>query len=165
MNEISDQSLNESVLVASNVEMLELLDELLGEGKVVRLRIKGKSMMPFLHDGVDYVDLSSPADAEMIPGALVLFRYRGSFLLHRIIRRKENKLMLRGDNVFQSKEIVTTEHVIGIVRKIVYPDGKALSTDSLRWRILGTYWLIIRPFYRVSHLFINLARRVLHFHR
>jgi len=156
MNEINSyQNIKESVLMVSNIEMLGMLDELLGDGKVVRIRIKGRSMLPFLRDGVEQVDLSTPADKEMIPGALVLFRYRDVFVLHRIIRRKENKLMIMGDNVYQYKEVVTTDQVIGIVRKIIYPHGRELSTDSRRWKILSASWLIIKPVYRLSLIFIR----------
>jgi signal peptidase I len=166
MNEMSlNQSINENVLIASNAEMLGLLEELLGEDKSVRLKIKGRSMLPLLGDGVEEVELSRPTDKEIIDGALVLFRYGDGFLLHRIIRRKENNLMLRGDNVFQSIEFVNTEQVIGIVRRIIYPRGRELSIRSLRWKILSTSWLIMRPLCRVSQSFINLCMRVLHFHR
>jgi hypothetical protein len=148
MNEQSFQSVNEPVLVASNIEMLEILDELLGEGKIVRLKIKGRSMLPFLRDGKEQVDISTPVEKELIPGAIVLFKYGGGFLLHRIIKRNADKLLLRGDNIFQSTEAATTDLVLGIVRKIIYPGGRELRTDSYRWKILSRCWLLIKPFYR-----------------
>jgi len=141
--------------------MFELLDELLSEGKVVRLRIKGSSMLPFLRDGLDQVDLTTPGDAELIPGALVLFKYKDGFILHRIIRRKGNKLMIIGDNVYQSKEVVTTEQVTGIVRKIIYPGGRELSTNSLRWKILSACRFVIKPFYRLRQYLIKGGKKIL----
>jgi signal peptidase I len=159
MNEInSHRHLKESVLVAPNIEVLELIDELLGEGKIVRLRIRGRSMLPFLRDGLEQVDLSTPLDREITPGALVLFRYNGTFILHRLIRRKKNKLMIIGDNVYGSKEIIAIEQVIGIVRKIIYPSGKELRTDSIRWKILSICWLLIKPVCWLSRI---IFRRVL----
>lgn len=130
------QEINEKVLVASNVEMLELLAELIGEGKVVRLKVQGTSMMPFLRDGLDTVELSKPADSEQVRGAIVLFRYRDGFLLHRIIKRKGNVLTIRGDNIYLTeKEVVLTDQVVGIVRRIVYSGAREISTNSLLWKI------------------------------
>ena len=117
--------------------------------------------MPFLRDGADQVELSKPAaDKEIIKGAIVLFRYSDGFVLHRIIRRKENKLMIMGDNVYQSKEFVTTNQIIGIVRKIIYPGGRELSTSSFRWKILSSVWLLIKPLYRTSLKLIKGGRRL-----
>ena len=147
--------------MVSNIEMLGMLDELLGDGKDVRLRIKGRSMMPFLRDGLEQVDLSTPNDTKLIPGALVLFRYQGGFILHRVIRRKENKLLIMGDNIYQSREVVTTDQVIGIVHKIIYPGERELSTDSRRWKILSACWLMIKPVYRLSMFIVRRGIRLL----
>lgn len=151
MTEINQNpELKEKVLVASNVEMLELLTELIGEGKIVRLKVQGTSMMPFLHDGLDTVELSKPTDQELIPGAIVLFRYRDGFLLHRIISRKGNVLTNRGDNIYLTeKEVVLRDQVVGIVCKIIYPGGREISTNSSYWRILSKCWLLIKPISRL----------------
>ena len=143
---IQKPELREQTLVASNVEMLGLLTELIGEGKIVRLKVQGTSMMPFLHDGLDTVELFNPTDKELIPGAIVLFKYGNGFLLHRIIGRKEKILTIRGDNVYiREKEVVSTNQVLGIVRKIISPGGKELSTNSSYWRILSKCWLFVKP--------------------
>lgn len=132
-------------LVASNIEMLELIEEFLEDGKNVRIKIKGNSMLPFLSDGSEQVDLSAPANKELRKGALVLFKYGNGFILHRIIQRKKDRLILMGDNIYQSKEFITTEQVIGIVRRIIFLNGKVLDTNSFSWKTLSFCWLLIKP--------------------
>lgn len=154
------QEVKEKVLVASNVEMLELLAELIGEGKVVRLKVQGTSMKPFLRDGLDTVELSKPTDKELTRGAIVLFRYRDGFLLHRIIRRKGNELIIRGDNIYLTeKEIVSTDQVVGIVRKIIYPGGRERSTSTPGWEILNNMWDYIKSVYMWLLLIVNKGKR------
>lgn len=137
-------------LVASNIEMFELIEELLKEGKVVRLKIKGTSMLPFLQDGTTQVEISAPEEEEIKAGALVLFRYKGEFILHRILHRKGNRLVLRGDNLYQSKEFIATEQVIGMVRKIILPEYRTINTQSLYWKVLSHSWLLIKPIVKIA---------------
>ena len=151
----SNQGMNDNVMIVSNSEMFGLLEELLGEEKSVRIKVKGTSMLPLLHDEIDQVELSKPTVKEMVPGAIVLFRYNDAFLLHRIIYRNENKLILKGDNVFQSKEEATTDHVIGIVSKIIYPGGRELSANSFQWKTLSRCRFFIKHFYRLRLFLIK----------
>ncbi len=161
MNRInSKKSQNKNELVISNAEMLGLIEELLEQGKKVRLTIKGNSMKPLLRDGLDQVEISIPDEREIIKGAIVLFRYGNDFLLHRVISRKENQIFLRGDNVFQSIETVNTEQVIGIVRKIIYLGGQRIKSSTFRWKILSTCWLLLKPACRPFIHFINWKRRI-----
>ncbi len=151
MNKIeSKYSRGENVLIASNAEMIGLLEELLREGKSVRMRIKGRSMQPLLRDGLEEVELTQPEEWEIKRNEVVLFRYGEDFLLHRIITRKGDKLILRGDNVFQSKEVISIEKVSGIVRKVIYPGGNEASTSSPGWRLKSFFWLTIKPAVRIS---------------
>jgi hypothetical protein len=133
-------------LIAPNIQMLDLIEDLLKEGKTVRLKIKGGSMSPLLKDGLTQVDLSSPLNKEIKPGALVLFKYGEGFILHRIIRRKNNNLVIRGDNLFQSQEKAEIKDVIGIVRNIVNPSGSVIYSNSIRWKLISQSWLLLRPF-------------------
>ncbi len=161
MNEIkSKQGIHENGLIASNTEMLGMLEELLGEGKVVRLTIKGRSMQPLLCDGVDQVEIVSPSKEDIVPGMIVLFRYGNVFLLHRIMSRKGDELVLRGDNLFQSKEDAVIEQVIGIVKRIIFPEGKELSTSSLRWKFRSYCWLTIKPVIRIGLNLLSAGKRL-----
>jgi phage repressor protein C with HTH and peptisase S24 domain len=133
-------------LVAPNIQMLGLIEDLLKEGKTVRLKVKGSSMYPLLKDDLTQVDLSSPLSKEIKPGAVVLFRYGEGFILHRIIVRKDNNLVIRGDNLFQPLEFAEIKDVIAMVRNIIQPSGSVIQSNSLRWKLISQSWLMIRPF-------------------
>ena len=68
-----------------NTDALEIIEESINAGKRVKLRVRGNSMSPLLMDGVDHVILHPCNPAEIRPGDIIFFRYKGRFLLHRII--------------------------------------------------------------------------------
>ncbi len=135
---------NDKVLVASNVEMLELLTELLKEGKLVRVKVTGYSMIPFMWNRGEQVELSYPKDEELIPKTLVVFVYQNRFLVHRVIERNGDMLTIMGDGIYKNTEVVKKEQVVGIVRKIIYPGGRELSTGSKYWTILSRSWSFVK---------------------
>lgn len=68
-----------------NTDALNIIEESINAGKTVRLKVRGNSMFPLLMDGFDHVILHPCNPAELRPGDIIFFRYKGRFLLHRII--------------------------------------------------------------------------------
>ena len=61
------------------------VDAEIAEGHSVQFRVKGNSMFPLLRNGCDQVVIS-PCNAQDIkPMDIVLFRYRGGHILHRVL--------------------------------------------------------------------------------
>lgn len=71
-------------------------------GHPVKFRLKGWSMFPLLCDGRDEVVLYPCTEDELRPMDVVLFRYNGRHVLHRIIRREGARLYIRGGRLFCS---------------------------------------------------------------
>ena len=69
-----------------NEELFADVEQIIGEGGRIRLRVKGYSMRPFLRNGTDCVNLSPIGLHRPERGMVVLFRYRGRHILHRICR-------------------------------------------------------------------------------
>lgn len=113
----------------------------IAEGRPVRFRMKGCSMFPLLREGRDEVVLYPCKKEELRPMDVVLFRFKGKHILHRIIRRESNHLLLRGDGSYMARETCSVEDVVGKVREIVKPSGRTLATDSYQWRIPGYLWV------------------------
>ena len=63
-------------------------------GKKVQFLLKGVSMHPFIRDRKDSVLLSPCCKNDLKPMDIVLFKYKGKHLLHRIIKRESDKLTL-----------------------------------------------------------------------
>lgn len=112
----------------------------IAEGKSVCFRLKGNSMYPLLRNGRDEVVVYPCVAEELEPMDVVLFRYRGGHVLHRIIRREGDGLLIQGDGVYASFEQCTVADVVGIVREIRRPSGKLISVDSWNWRLPSFLW-------------------------
>lgn len=112
----------------------------LAEGRSVRFRLKGNSMFPLLRNGKDVVILEKCPVESLKPMDVVLFLYRGKHVLHRIIRREGERLLIQGDGSIVAKEECTVDDVVGKVVQICRPSGKVLSVDSWQWRITSRLW-------------------------
>lgn len=142
----------------SNDQFFAWVEAEIAEGNPVRFRLKGQSMFPLLRNERDVVVLH-PCKEELRPMDVVLFRYRGMHVLHRIIRREGDKLWLQGDGSYVAREECTTADVVGVVRAIIRPSGKQISVDSWRWRYPSRWWrslgVLRAPMLRVLHRIIG----------
>lgn len=89
----------------------------LREGKSVVIPVKGYSMLPFIRDGRDSVELRSKVELEV--GDIALARLgNGHFVLHRIWEIEGEMVKLMGDGNIAGKEVCTRGDVIGVASKI-----------------------------------------------
>ena len=128
----------------------------LAEGRPVRFRLKGNSMFPLLRNGKDSVILEKCNQDTLKPMDVVLFRYKGNHVLHRILRRENNQLLIQGDGSFVAKEQCTADDVVGKVVQVCRPSGKVLSVNSWQWRLPSRLWRLSNPLrvflLRLGHL-------------
>ena len=118
----------------------------IAEGRSVRFRMKGISMHPFLRNGRDDVVLYPCRPDELKPMDVVLFRYQGKHLLHRILRKEGDRLQIQGDGSFVAKEECLLDDVVGIVREFYRPSGKRVSVDSRCWKLFSRLWRMLGCF-------------------
>ena len=130
------------------------IEKEIAEGRSVQFRLKGYSMFPLLRNERDEVVLSPCQENELRPMDVVLFRYQGKHVLHRIIRREGSKLYIQGDGSFVAKEECLTSDVVGKVCIVVRPSGKHIDVNSWQWRLPSTMW-------RRTGIFRKLFLRVL----
>lgn len=123
-----------------NASFFGEVERCLHEGLPVRFRVKGTSMTPLLRDGRDEVVVHPYGTEQPQCGDVVLFRYRGRHMLHRIIGHSGDTYTLQGDGVWASCETCGSSDLLGVVREVVYPSGKSLSTSSLAWRMKSRAW-------------------------
>lgn len=112
----------------------------IAEGNPVRFRLKGQSMFPLLRNERDEVVLAPCTEDELRPMDVVLFRYCGNHVLHRILRREGRQLFLQGDGSYVAKETCYTTDVIGKVQQIIRPSGRVIPVTSWRWRYPSWLW-------------------------
>ena len=108
-------------------------------GRSVRFKVKGHSMYPLLRNGKDEVTLSP---LEKVPSVndIVLFRYRGKHILHRIISIEGDTYTIQGDGIYISCEKCTREDIIGVVTKIHKKNGLEINTSWGLFRFNSWCW-------------------------
>jgi len=132
--------------VIPNNIFFENVEQLLSEGNSVELRCFGGSMQPYLQgDGREVIIASPFSPDELIPGAIVLFRYNGKHICHRIIRRTGEQLLIQGDGVIGNREEVSTSDVIGIIRTIIRRNKKPVSTQTQAAQWYWRCWFRLSP--------------------
>ena len=108
-------------------------------GRNVRFRVKGNSMYPLLRDGKDEVTLS-PLTCNPSVYDIVLFRYRGKHILHRIISIEGDTYTIQGDGIYISCEKCTRKDIIGVVTQIHKKNGLEINTSWGLFRFNSWCW-------------------------
>ncbi|MDR2474809.1 MAG: S24/S26 family peptidase [Bacteroidales bacterium] len=140
-------------MIIPNRIFFEEVERLIAAGENVILKMKGESMLPFLREKKDKIVLSPCRREELLPGEVVLFRYHGRHILHRIVGRNEEELLIQGDGSLVNHEKVSTKDVVGIVRSIIRPGGKEIPVHSTLIYKYWHLWYSLLP-YRRFILFI-----------
>lgn len=136
------------------------IEKEIAEGRSVQFRLKGYSMFPLLRNEREEVVLSPCQENELRPMDVVLFRYQGKHVLHRIIRREGSKLYIQGDGSFVAKEECLTSDVVGKVCIVVRPSGKHIDVNSWQWRLPSTMWRRTGIFRKLLlRILLHLARK------
>lgn len=117
------------------------VEQLLAQGRQVTILVRGNSMRPLLRDGRDKVVLRKANDEDINKGAVMLFRYRGSHVMHRVTRIEGDVVIFEGDGNYKLQEVVTRKDIVAVVEAVVRPSGRRIECSSRRWRVLSFMWL------------------------
>lgn len=79
-----------------------------------------------------------------------LFKYKdnGHYILHRILKKRDNRYILAGDNNLIKEKGVTDSDIIGLLTDIIR-DGKTISVYSFRYRVYAHVMCDFFPLRRV----------------
>ena len=124
----------------SLLERLSLFEDILSRGALLRMRVTGRSMTPFL-TGREILTIKKVSSASLKKGDLLFFKNSdGHPVLHRIVRKKrvDNVFIFqtKGDAVSEFDEPVLTECVLGKACKIentCVEYARHINLDSLFW--------------------------------
>jgi len=149
-----------SELSFSGPALVQLLRAVLGKGASVRFRAKGFSMSPFIKNE-DVVTLSPLKDASPSVGDVIAFVLQGTdkLFVHRVVGRKGDWYVTKGDNNSETDESVLKENILGFVKR-VERDGKevflGLGPERFLIAFLGRRGLLlplILPVWKVLRAF------------
>ena len=125
--------------------MYQEISRLIAEGNTVSITVKGYSMNPFLAHLRDQITLGPWTDSDIRRGTVAMVRdLRGNVLIHRIIRREGNIIILEGDGNIGQQEKATLESIAGIMHSITRKN-RIYSSKSLIWRAYSWIWMTLKP--------------------
>ena len=124
---------------------VEEVRKLISEGHSVTITAKGYSMNPFIVHLRDQMTISPCQDSDIREGAVVMIRTaKGNCVVHRIIKRSGDKLLLMGDGNVGIKEKALTTDVIGLMTSVTKKE-RQIPVTSMRWRLYSWFWRILTP--------------------
>ena len=119
-------------------------NEINRSGKLVYTNV-GDSMKPLIRQGKDLLIIEK-ADGRLKKYDVPLYRRdSGQYVLHRILKVRENDYIICGDNRWQKEYGVTDRHIIGVLTSVVRNGNHAISVSSLRYRIYVHIWCDLFP--------------------
>lgn len=125
--------------------IMKEISKQISSGKRVTITAKGYSMNPFIIHKKDSITLSPWTDADIKAGQVVLVQdMRGQYVLHRIIRREGDKIVLMGDGNVKGTEKAYVSGIIGLMTERTR-DGRTISCESCGWKACSWIWNMLRP--------------------
>ena len=103
----------------------------------------GTSMLPLLREREDVVVIH-PCKTVQILDVILYRRANGDTVLHRVVGKRNDGYILRGDNQVVNEYGVTDAQIIGKLSAF-YRKGKAHDMQSFFLRLYGVLWWTICP--------------------
>jgi len=148
-------------------EMLNLKKEdfasiahgVLGRGRALRFKAKGGSMSPYIRNG-DVVEVV-PVKGKINLGDVVLYRsYYGNPVVHRVIQRRKESIITKGDSLPSSDQPVLSTQVLGRVVS-VEKNGWRMRLDTPPGRLLNILLATISPFSFLIYPSLRLLKKAI----
>lgn len=136
----------------NDVVFQEVVAQLAAEGRAT-LPIEGRSMEPLLMGGRDKIVLA-PVRPPLRCGDVVLYCHEAQWVLHRIVRVKGDRVVLRGDACADKEEVDAAE-VRAVLRQIIHADGTVENCTGSRWQWRSRRAVWSNAFHRCAHRLFN----------
>lgn len=130
----------------------------------------GVSMMPLLRQGRDLMVIRKRGEERLKKYDAVLFkRENGQYILHRILRVREDDYFIIGDNCITGEYVKDTQ-ILGVLKEVVR-DGKTISVEDKKYQRYVHLWCDFLPvrifllrlrsgYYRFRHAVGMMLRRI-----
>lgn len=124
---------------------LDVLKELVQNGKSVSIIVAGSSMSPFLIHKRDRIFFEKP-DRPLQKGDIVFYQRRnGRYIMHRIWKVKKDGYYIVGDAQIEIEGPVKPEQIFARITRCERK-GKMLGPGDFWWEFFEKVWIRIVPF-------------------
>lgn len=118
--------------------LMPIIKKQLGEGKSVKFKPHGTSMLPMLRQGIDSIVLS-PLPEKLEKYDLPLYqRANGQYVLHRIVEVGATYTCI-GDNQYIEETGLLHEQMIAVVTEF-YRGNKSYSCKNVFYKMYCVFW-------------------------
>ena len=113
----------------------EICRQISDGNRSVKIRVEGKSMEPFVRDGKDFVIISAiPKGHRFRRNELLLFRYNGQHIIHRVEKVSEQEITFKGDHQTNCEKVHPLD-ILAWISAIELASGLRLHSLSLFWNM------------------------------
>jgi len=131
--------------------MMNLIGDALKINQKTTFKVSGSSMLPFFKHQATSVTIEK-IEKPLKTWDVILFKVSDHYILHRIIKIKDQKIICQGDHLF-SKEVIEINDVIGIVQSFE-TKGKVTYVNQKGYLMKVKLWRLIKPItLRVKRIF------------
>lgn len=124
-----------------------LIEPIIKQGGTVKIKVTGYSMYPLVSSRRDSVLLGKCVKPKI--GDVPLFRRKdGSYILHRIVGKKNGAFYTMGDYETQREYPVYPEQIVAVAKGF-YRKDRFWSCDSFTYKLYSALWrktVFVRPF-------------------
>lgn len=120
----------------------------------------GKSMMPFIRGERDNVVIGEPK-RPLKPMDVCLFkRQDGVFVLHRLIKVKEDGYVFRGDGCYFRETGIRDDDIVGVMIGYFRNDKYVSASKSKGFRFWSRVWRLSYPIRYALRIPVKLIRKI-----
>ena len=128
------------------------------EGRLIYTSV-GDSMLPLIRPGRDLLVIERREGRLKKYDVPLYRRTSGQYVLHRILRVREDGYVLCGDNRWRKETGVTDGQILGVLTAVVR-SGREISMDDWRCRLYARVWcglfplraLVLRGIHRMKRM-------------
>lgn len=120
-------------------------DEMLQEKGYLIYTNVGVSMMPFLRERRDIIEIRQKDRATRCRRYdVVMYKMGNKYILHRILKVRQNDYVICGDHNFRREFGVTDDRILGVMTRVIR-NGKSIATDNIWYKLYVHLWCDLYP--------------------
>lgn len=134
------------------------IEEVLKEDGLFVSTTAGVSMYPMLRNRRDTIVIK-PYEGRLRKYDVPLYKRKGAYILHRIVKVFPESYVICGDNCEQKEYDITDAHILGVLVEF-YRGDKRINMQGLGYKLYARIWCAIFPIRMCYKKARRLASRV-----